>query len=296
MTRPADDLPAADLGPVWDLLDVLPRSTASASLSRSTITLAADGGGPAVGGRPRAFRLVLAALAFAAFAGGFAWGRRTAPDPDRPILRGLPIVRHIDLLTECGSVPFLEEVAAKRYPPPLRPTLRIGAEAVQEDATAFVAALDALAADVATGLDDAADLDARRDAVLALDAAARVELDRGVERYHALSAAERESLAALALALSDPDRRQLREAALVWHRWLEVARPEDRAEIVTGGAASRLDWLEWYAARADARRGPPPGPEGRGPEGRPRGPGPPRGPRGEGFRGGGPPPRPPASG
>lgn len=283
MSRPHDTPPAADLGPVWDLLDELPRSSASPALSRSTVAIAAvDSRGPV---RRRSAWPILTAIAVAAFAAGFAWGSRTAPDPDEVILRGLPLIRHIDLLHECGSVPFLEEVAKKRLSPPLRPALRRGPEAVAEDATAFTAALEALGRDVAGGLGASADLAARRAAVLALEPDARVEIDRGVERYRRMTAAERQSLAVLAEALSDPDRRQLREAALVWHRWLEVARPEDRAEVLAGGTASRLDWLEWYATRGEGRRGPPPpGADGRGPDGRPPRPGPQRGPRGGGPR------------
>lgn len=286
MSRPHDTPPAADLGPVWELLDELPRSSASPALSRSTIAIAAiDSRGQAA--RRRSAWPILTAIAVAAFVTGFAWGSRTAPDPDEVILRGLPLIRHIDLLHECGSVPFLEEVAKKQFPPPLRPELRRGPEAVEEDAIAFTAALEALGRDVAGGLGDSADLAARRAAVLALEPEARVELDRGVERYRRMTVAERQSLAVLARALSDPDRRQLREAALVWHRWLEVARPEDRAEVLAGGTASRLDWLEWYATRGEGRRGPPPP----GADGRPPRPGQQRGLRGEGPRGGG--PRPP---
>lgn len=292
MKHPHDAPPADDLGPVWELLDELPRSAASPALSRSTVAIAAvDSRVPTRGRRSSAWPM-LATIAVVAFVVGFAWGGRTAPDPDEAILRGLPLILHIELLRECGSVPFLEEVAKKQYPPPLRPTLRRGLEAVEEDATAFTSALEALGKDVATGLGDTADLAVRRAAVLALEPDARVELDRGVERYRRMTAAERQSLAALAQALADPDRRRLREAALVWHRWLEVARPEDRAEIVAGGTSSRLDWLEWYATRGEGRRGPPPlGSDGRGPDGRPPRPGPQRGPRGEGPRGGG--PRPP---
>jgi hypothetical protein len=269
--------PATDLGPVWDVLDALPRATASATLAATTVELAAVAGDRRGGKSPVAGRGVIrwlgpAAVVAAALVTGTVAGRITAPDPDLRILENLPLMRHFDLLREAGSAKFLEEMLRRRYPPPQRGLVRQSPEVRGAEQRQFEADLADLRADF-TAAPAADRLAARRADVQALPAEERVELERAAESFVRLSTAERHALDAVARALVDPARQDLRDAAEAWHLWLLSARPEDRPDIVARGTDKRLEWLDWYAARFDGRGGDRPQ---RGPEMRPRGP------RGEG--------------
>ena len=300
----SDAAPDAALADVWLLLDELPRGTASAALTATTIEMAAVAADAAARGgsgsrRQRRAWLGPAAAVAAALVAGAVAGRLTAPDPDRLLLEHLPVVRHLDLVREAGSTTFLKEVAG-RGGPPLRLLLRQGPEAARQDASAFTAAVESL------GRLARADTAGRRAVVAALAIEERAELERSLREFATLSGAERKTLTAVADALVDPARPELRAAALDWHRWLAVTRPEDRADIVGSNTDKRLDWIDWYAARIEGRgrpgagdrpppgRWPPGGEPPRGPDGRMRRP-PPRGPGPESREGPpreGPPPPP----
>lgn len=256
----ASSAPAEALSGVWLLLDELPRGAASARLMATTIEMAAVGPAaapPATGlSRARAW-LGPAAVVAAALVAGLVAGRVTAPDPDRRLIEHLPLVRHLDLVREAGSVTFLEE-AAGRGGPPLRLVLRQGPDAARQDASDYAADLDSLAELLR------ADAAARRTFVAGLPVEERAELERSLRRFTGLSGAERKTLAAVAEAIADPSRPHLRAAALDWHRWLMASRPEDREDIVASGTDKRLDWIDWYAARLEGRgrAGPPDRPPG----------------------------------
>ena len=273
----ARDVPAEALSDVWGLLDELPRGAASPVLTATTIEMAAvAGAGPRARGSRSGVGTWLgpAAVVATALVVGVIAGRATAPDPDRMLLEHLPIVRHLDLLREAGSVTFLE-AASGRGGPPLRMLVRQGPEAARQDAAEFTANLAALGrllrADTAT----------RRAVVADLPVEERAELERSLRAFTELFAAERKTLATVAEALADPARPELRTAALDWHRWLAASRPEDRDDIIASNADKRLDWIDWYAARLEGRGRPgqpdrpppggrwpprgdfPPGPDGR---------------------------------
>jgi hypothetical protein len=273
----AVDAPAGALSDVWVLLDELPRGAASSALTATTIEMAAVAAAP-VGGREgragiRAW-VGPAAVVATALVAGLIVGRATAPDPDRRLLEHLPIVRHLDLLRESGSVTFLE-AASGRGGPPLRMVVRQGPEAARQDAAEFTESLASL------GRLLRADVAARRSIVADLTVEERAELERSLREFTALSAAERKTLATVAEALADPARPELRAAALDWHRWLASSRPEDRGDIIASNADKRLDWIDWYASRVEGRGWPgqsdrpppggrwpprgdyPPGPDGR---------------------------------
>jgi hypothetical protein len=141
---PVDDAAATDpslaLGEVWELLDVLPAAAASPDMMATTIEMAAvpagemmsrtgSGATTARGGRPAEAAawppvrqwLPGAAIVLASLLAGIAVGRATVPNPEWTILASLPVVQHLDLLREAGSVGFLEAVAKGGYPPPRRP-------------------------------------------------------------------------------------------------------------------------------------------------------------------------------
>ena len=134
LPTPVDDAAATDpslaLGEVWELLDVLPAAAASPDMMATTIEMAAvpagemisrtgSGATTARSGRPAEAAawppvrqwLPGAAIVLASLLAGIAVGRATVPTPETTILACLPVVQHLDLLREAGSVGFLEAVA-----------------------------------------------------------------------------------------------------------------------------------------------------------------------------------------
>lgn len=274
--------PAEDLADVWALLDSLPRASPSQSsagrLTATTVQMAAVAAGAPLPGSTRSGRreapawLAPAAVVVVALFLGVAAGRLTAPSGDARLIDDLPYVTHLDLLREAGSVRFLEALTTREQQPPQR-FLRPGVEAAEREADEFRERLTSLVADAGT------DRGARRDRVGALALEERVEIEKAARTFARLSGAERQALEALAAALADPAREDLREAAVTWHLWLQPVRPEDRERVIASGTDKRLEWIEWYASRMDGRMRP-------GFFDRPPGGGPPRGegfpPRGDG--------------
>lgn len=245
--------PPAALGEVWDALDLLDRAQPPIDMAATTVTMVAasvDGPDAIPAGGVRRWALPAVVVA-AALVTGIAAGRLTVPDGDRLILENLPLVRHVDLLREAGSVRFLQEFSKRDVPP--RPGARIGSagELRREDRVGFTREVDALRAELAAG-DSLAE---RRAAVQALGLEDRLEFEDAVRTYLRLSATERRALAQMAAALTDPANDTLREAALRWREWLGVAKPEDRADIVARSTDKRLEWIAWYVARLESRAG-----------------------------------------
>lgn len=250
--------PADDLGEVWNLLDSLPPPpTPAENLTATTVQMAAvTAGGSAVtrwSSQPHGpIRwLVPAVIVTAALIAGLAAGRLTAPAIDPRLLSQLPYIRHLDLLREAGSVRFLEELAAREHPAPPWLTSRQGAEAVERETEAFRGELQSLAG--LLSVNDASRHDTFAATFAGLGLEERVELEKSAREFARLSSTERQALELLAATLIDPDRDELRAAALTWHRWLQAARPEDRERIITGTSEKRLEWVDWYAARMESR-------------------------------------------
>lgn len=265
--------PAADLADVWALLDELPRGTASPVMTATTIEMTAvDAAGSARGGsRPpagsswRRWIAPVATVAAALFAGVVA-GRFASTDADERLFEELPLIMHLDLLREAGSERFLDELATRTAKAPLRLGLRSGVDNARKKTEAFLDEIKSLARMLATP-DAASSLRDRRTLVAGLPLEERIELEKSARTFLKLSANERRGLAAVAAALVDSTRPQLRTAAVVWHQWLAGVRPEERDGIIAAGTDKRLEWVEWYAQRPEPRGpggpggpgGPPPG-------------------------------------
>jgi len=272
---PVDDAAATDpslaLGEVWDLLDVLPAASASPDMLASTIEMAAvpsvslssrtvgKGTTTARVCRPASAAawptarqwLPGVAIVLASLVAGIAVGRSTVPTPESVVLAALPVVQHIDLLREAGSVGFLESVAKGGYPPPRRPPPAQSKADVLEDAEEFEAAIASLRA--AGGVTNDRDtLAARREQVLRMPEAERRQTERSANTYQRLSGADRSELVAVGRALADPDRQQLLKAARIWHMWVQLRDPADRRDVIELSADDRLEWLDRWT-RMDSR-------------------------------------------
>ena len=257
--------PAEALGEVWEVLDSLPRAATSPDLLATTVEMAAvsvPSTGPQGGGSsPARFRLTAVAVVLASLVAGLALGRATAPRAESVTLANLPIVQHVDLLRQLGSVGFLEEVARRDYSGPRRQPPTRSPEEVRADDEAFDAAIAALGSLDSAG-PDAATLAERRQEVLALPETARRQLEKSAERFSRLSAADRRDMIALGRALGDPARGELVEAARLWHRWVQLRDPADRQDVVDLSTADRLECLDRWTRfdmrdmpRGDVREG-----------------------------------------
>lgn len=259
--------PSQALADVWDLLDVLPAATGSPDSMATTIEMAAvSAGGTSGAMRSSAARRNAAArypvwpvvkrwlpgvaIVLGSLAVGIAAGRATTPPPDAAILASLPVVQHLDLLREAGSVAFLEAVAKAGYPPPRRPPVQ-SPEDARADARDFDAAIQSLRAAGDTAADRET-LARRREQVLEMPDAERRQLERSAEAFVRLSGADRSDLVAVGRALADPGREQLLEAARTWHLWVQLRNPADRRDLIDLPADDRLEWLD-RATRLGAR-------------------------------------------
>lgn len=251
----ASDTPADLLGPAWDLLDALPRAAAPASMTATTVEMAAA--------RPRSAQaswwrhwIAPVAVVAAAFVVGVAAGRGTVTDADQFVFDYLPVLEHYDVVREAGSVEFLMAIAQRNYPLPRRPFARNGDAALPS-----YEALDAAVAAFANepfGAGAVGEAE-RRTALSRRTAEERRKLADSAVAFQRLSSMERRDCVQVARALggrdgAGPDRDELLGAARLWHQWLATRDPADRKAVIELDTAERLEWLDYALARPGSGR------------------------------------------
>lgn len=302
-TRPPSpataDGPAGDLGDVWGFLDALPAASASVDLAATTVDLVAAkvAGGARPKGREPAglgtWAVRIGSVA-AALVAGLALGRATAPDPDRRVLEQLPLIEHLDLLREAGSVQFLEALAERmtgRQGPARWMRFARDPEALRRESREFDAGLADLRRELeATRAEDDV-LAERRRRVESLPADRRAELERAAEAFETLSSLDRRELTGVARVLTGTGNERLQDAARMWHLVVAAMNPVFRRTLVEMPSAERLEVMERSPGRFEPRppgfRGTdePPAPPRGGPNGFPRAGGFPSGGRPDGWGG-----------
>jgi len=260
--RAVEPLPADDLADVWEALDMLPSALVPVDLTATTVELvAARAAGdtarlpaaPAL--RTRAVWLLVAVVAGLVM--GVVTGRATAPDPDRRVLERLPLIEHLGLLQEAGSVDFLEQLA-RRMEAGQGPSARwLGfsrdADTLRAEAREFNAAIESLQADLAGSTTDREPLARRRERVASLGEAELAALEKSAATFEALAAVDRRGLARLAEALANPQAAGLHEAARLWHVIVAATNPAFRRNVIEMATAERLEWLARGAGRFEPR-------------------------------------------
>jgi hypothetical protein len=260
--------PADDLADVWDVLDSLPSANPPADLTATTVELVAaklaSDVGPKATAKPHLVdRLLPLAIIFGGLIVGVVAGRISAPDPDAKILERLPVIEHLSLLQELGSVEFLESLVAQMKdgqanPPRWLRSTREPSE-LRSEAQEFDATLVALRSEVQENNSSRETLARRREYVAALSPSELAALEKSASNFEALSALDRREYQRLAETLADPARQALHEAAKQWHVIVAAINPAFRRNIVEMSSAERLEWLARSAGRYEAR-----------PQGRPR--------------------------
>jgi hypothetical protein len=229
---------------VWNALDVLPRATASAAFTRTTVDMAAVSAAASSGvrrrRRPIPWRLL---LGLAGGALGALLAAVVITGPQRRALEALPVLLHASALEQVGSLEYLESVADK----------------VGEDLRPFVAATKDGAAEwlrleVSTPHE-------RQAWAAALAPAEAAELNARVAEHQQRSEAKRASLEALARQIAaSPRATQLRETALAYEAMvgrlpasvrssLRQREEEERLRLVRRDAAR---WAEEFRLDLDA--------------------------------------------
>jgi hypothetical protein len=109
------------LGRTWELLDTLPRESASAEFTARTLATIQVGETPGLKTWQPHVRRGMLVLGWvttlaAAVVVGFTIGFRWTPRQDDAIVRDLPIVDNLDAYRDAGSVEFLERLDRRRLP------------------------------------------------------------------------------------------------------------------------------------------------------------------------------------
>jgi len=254
--------PADDLADVWDVLDTLPAPKPAKDLTATTVELvAARVANEAKPSGASQSRWIDRVVPFASILGGLlvglVAGRATAPDPDAKVLERLPVIEHLGLLQELGSVDFLEALAeqlkeGQANPPRWLRFVRDPA-GLRSEADEFEAMLVTLRAELAKKASSTAAHDRRRERVAKLPSTELAALEKSAATFEAMTPIDRRELEHLAAVLVDPAQTRLHDAAKLWHLIVVASNPAFRRNIIDMSSAERLEWLARSAGRFDQR-------------------------------------------
>jgi hypothetical protein len=209
----------------WNLLDRLPRAEVSPSFTESTVemvALAVEDELRVADGKRRnaAWSVALLAACILGFLGARLW-----PDPNRQLLRDLPLIDNVEAYRQTPDIDFVRQLA------------KSGAFEGQTTSAASAAAF----ADRKKWLDS-------------LQAEQKEDVHRKYERLGHLPADEQLRLRALqATIAADGDAGQLTATLALFQQWLEQLPGVERAELMALGTEQRLQRIK-RMRREEARR------------------------------------------
>ena len=216
---------------VWNALDALPRSTASATFTRSTVDMAAVSASRASHGKSRRWRPPVWLLASAVgLVAGALLTLAVATAPERNALNNLPTVLNASALENVGSIEYLKSLHE-----------RIESQREGQALRAFRTAEVQNRADEWDRL-TAAPTPERRDWIAALPPDELTAVNSAVDRFRDRSSAKREELMALARQVDeDPQAPALRATALAYQEMVSRLPQSEQARIRQMDETARLE-------------------------------------------------------
>lgn len=216
----------------WDLLDQLPRATVDDLFTRSTVEMVAVAAEDEIAqtsstapARNRRRWLAGGVAALLAAAVGFVAIGLVMPDHNDPLLRNLPVVVNLDLYRSVGDVELLKKLEASNLFP-----------AVEVDSAPRPASSGDAAPAAATTpqpINVPASINQRRALIATLSLDRKLELNRDLEKFIALSPDEKQALRGIDDYLQANPEQADNWTRLMqrYHDWLKSLTPAQRADL-----------------------------------------------------------------
>ena len=216
----------------WDLLDQLPRATVDDLFTRTTVEMVAVAAeeeiaqtSAAAPTKERRRWLAVGVGALLAATVGFVAFGLVMPDQNDPLLRNLPVVANLDLYRSVGDVELLKKLASSDLF-----AATVTATAPQSASPTAAAPASAASTTVASVPNSIAE---RRTWIAKLTPDRKLELNRDLEKFDALSSDEKQALRGIDEYLqANPDQAdQLTHLMQRYHDWLKSLTPPERADL-----------------------------------------------------------------
>ncbi len=216
----------------WDLLDQLPRATVDDLFSRTTVEMVAVAAeeeiaqtSAAAPTKERRRWLGVGVGALLAATVGFVAFGLVMPDQNDPLLRNLPVVANLDLYRSVGDVELLRKLASSDLF--VATVTATASQSASLAVTAPASAASSLMASIPNSITE------RRAWIANLTPDRKLELNRNLEKFDALSVDEKQALHGIDEYLrANPDQAdQLTHLMQRYHDWLKTLTPAERADL-----------------------------------------------------------------
>ncbi len=213
-----------ELDQAWEALDTLPRPSVGENFTRTTIAMVVGEAENDLAKRTadatqagRSWRLRWAAVALVVTAASFTAASFLLPTKDARLLKDLPVIRQVDLLTQAGitDTEFLRELS-----------LRVPVEQLTRDSKGVEKELAAIAQASNPALEK------REQWVRKLSSEERQELWGEQDRFYEFTPKEQDRLRKVAGDIANaPDAAKLRETLVAYNEWLSNKRDDVKAQL-----------------------------------------------------------------